>query len=150
MRGNGVTAWNPSVAIGDLPENDFTLAGAKQFAPPVPLRDFHPLIFGNGALDLGKEARVRIVAGRLLEKDDADPIAFEFLEDHDLIGVLPREPIRTENQRGFECAGLGAIAEAIEPGTIEPRAAVPVVHAHVGIEHLMVMVTGEAAECIEL
>jgi hypothetical protein len=150
MRGNTVAAGNASIAIGHLPEDHLTLAGAKQFAAPVPLSDFHPLIFGNGALDLCEQPRMRIVAGRLLEKDDAGPEAFEFLEDHNLIGVLSSQSIRTQDQRSIERASLGTIAQAVKTGAIETGAAVPIIHAHIVVDDVVLMVTSEVAKRVEL
>ena len=85
-----VTAWNPPVAVGDLPPNHLALSRAKEFAPAVPFRHLHALVFGDRSLNLRKQACLRIIGQGLVEKDHADAEALEFVQNQDLIGVLAR------------------------------------------------------------
>src|ERR1700730_1103582 len=43
VRGNAIAARDAPVAVGHFPEDHLTLTCAKEFAPPVSLRDLHAL-----------------------------------------------------------------------------------------------------------
>ena len=150
MGRNPVTAWNPPVAVGDLPPTHLALSRTKELAAAVSFRDLDALVFGDRALDLREQARLRIIGQGLVEKDHLDVEALELFENQDLIGVLAREAIRTQHQRGLEGAGLGAVAQPVETWPVQARAAVSVIHAHVGIHHVVVLLMRPARERIQL
>ena len=77
---DAVTPWNPPVAVGDLPPAHFTLSRAKELASTVAFRDLDAFVFGNRALDLGEQARLRIIGQGLVEKDHPDVEALELFE----------------------------------------------------------------------
>jgi len=87
---------------------------------------------------------VRIITGRLLEKDYADAEAFEFLEDQYLIGVLPCEAVRTEDQHDLERGRFGTIAKTVEPGPIQAGPTIAVIDADIGVHDIMTMIQSEA------
>ena len=147
---DAVTPWNPPVAVGDLPPAHFTLSCPKELASTVAFRDLDAFVFGNRALDLGKQARLRIIGQGLVEKDHPDVEALELFENQNLIGVLAREAIRTQHQRRLECPGLGAVAQPVEARPVEARTAVSVIHADIGIHHVVVLLTRPARERIQL
>ena len=50
--GHPIAARHTPVPIGDLPEDDLALAGSKELPAPVALRDLHPLVLRDRALNL--------------------------------------------------------------------------------------------------
>ena len=147
---DAVTPWNPPVAVGDLPPAHFALSRAKELAATIAFRDLDALVFGDRALDLRKQARLRIIGQGLVEKDHLDAEALELFENQDLIGVLAREAIRTQDERGLERSCLGAVAQPVEARPVQTRAAVSVVHADVGIHDVVMLLTRPARERIQL
>ncbi len=147
---DAVTPWNPPVAVGDLPPAHFALSRAKELASTVAFRDLDAFVFGDRSLDLGEQARLRIIGEGLVEKDHLDAEALELFENQDLIGVLPREAIRTQDQDGRERSGLGAVAQPVEARPVQTRAAVSVVHADIGIHDVVMLLTSPARERIQL
>jgi hypothetical protein len=103
----------------------------------LPISDLHALILRDGALDLYEQARVRVIARRLLEKRHRHAAAFEFFEDGDLTGILARDLDRESGRR--RRPGLGTITEAVESRTIGTNPAVTVIHAHVRVDDLVVV-----------
>ena len=69
---DSVAPWNPPVAVGDLPLKHFALSRTKELASTVAFRDLDALVFGNRALDLREQARLRIIRQGLVEKDRVD------------------------------------------------------------------------------
>ena len=114
---DSVAPWNPPIAVGDLPPKHFALSRTKELASTVAFRDLDALVFGDRALDLREQARLRIIRQGLVEKDHLDAEALELFENQDLIGVLAREAIRTQDQGGLERSGLGAVAQPVEART---------------------------------
>jgi len=63
-----VTAWNPPVAVGYLPPTHLALSRTRELAAAAPFCDLDALVFGDRALDLGEQARLRIIGQGLVEK----------------------------------------------------------------------------------
>ena len=63
MAGGGA-AGNATVAVGDLPGDDLAGAGPEQLPAPVAFGDLGFLVFGDDALDLGEQYRLRVVGGQ--------------------------------------------------------------------------------------
>ena len=57
----GGAAGNAAVAVGDFPGDDLAGAGPEQLAAPVTFGDLGLLVFGDHALDLGEQHRLRVV-----------------------------------------------------------------------------------------
>ena len=150
VRRDPVTAWNMPVAVGDLPPEHLALSRAKELPPTVAFRDLDALVFGDRALDLREQARLRVIGQGLVEKEHLNAEALELFENQDLIRVLAREAIRTQNQRGLERPGLGSVTQPVEARPVEPRTAVAVVHADIGFHHVVVLLTSPAHKCIQL
>jgi hypothetical protein len=127
-RGAAVVGHDAAMAVGHLPEEDLAGAGAVELAAAVALGDLGALVFGDHALHLDQQRGLRILTERgALEKAHRDAEALELLEDQHLVGVGAREAIGAQAEHAVQDAGLGGVAQAIEPGTVEPRARVAVI-----------------------
>jgi hypothetical protein len=106
---------HPAVPVGDLPERDLARPSAIQLPATVALGDLGLLVFGNHALHLHQQRRLRILARRrTLQKPDLDPQALELLEDQHLVGVGSSQAIHAQAEYPVEHARLGSIAQAIK------------------------------------
>jgi len=116
------------VPVGDLPERDLARPGAIQLAATVALGDLGLLVFGDHALHLYQQRRLRIVSRRrTLQKPDLDPQALELLEDQHLVGVGPGQPVHAQAQYPIEHARLSSITQAIKRRAIQPRPRITIV-----------------------
>jgi hypothetical protein len=73
----GSAASNATVAVGRFPGDDLAGAGPEQFAAPVAFGDLGLLVFGDHALHLGEQHRLRVVGGQPwgVGERDVDPEA---------------------------------------------------------------------------
>ena len=147
---NPVPAWNPPVAVGDLPPKHLALACAKELASAVPFRDLHALVLSDRALDLSEQASLRVIGEGLVEEDHLDAEAFELFENQDLIRVLACEAIRTQDKRRLERVGLGPVAQPVQTRPVQPCPAVSVVDADIGLHDVVVLLMSPAGERIQL
>jgi hypothetical protein len=67
---------------------------ARQSPAPHPLSDERALVLGDRRADLEQEVLVRRVADGLVEELDCAAGALEHFEEHHLVDVVAREPIR--------------------------------------------------------
>ena len=117
------------VAVGGLPGDDLTGAGPEQSAAPVAFGDLGSLVFGDHTLHLGEQGGLRVIGGKPggIGERDADPEAGQLVEDQNLIGVDPGQPVRRQAPDGVEQARLGGIPQRVQAGPVQPGAGMPVV-----------------------
>ena len=139
-------AGHDPVAIGRLPGNDLAGPGAVELAPPVALGDLGPLVLGDHTLDLGEETSLRVVQRRSIDEEDPHPEAFQFVEDHHLIGVSPGEAVGRQAPHRFDEPRLSGVPQGVQAGTVEAGSRIAVIEVlgdellllggHPGPEHL--------------
>ncbi len=107
----GRAAGNAAVAVGGLPGDDLAGAGPEQLAAPVAFGDLGLLIFGDHALHLGQQHRLRVFGGqsRGICECEGDPEAVQLVEHQHLVGVGAGEPVRRQAPNPFDEPGLGGI-----------------------------------------
>ena len=125
----GGAAGDAAVAVGSLPGDDLAGAGPKQFAAPVAFGDLGLLVFGDHALHLGEQYRLRVVGGqpRGVGERDGDPEAVQLVEHQHLVGVGAGEPVRRQAPHPFDEPGLGGITQCVQAGAVQSGAGMPVV-----------------------
>ena len=124
----GRVAGQPLVAVRGLPGDDLTGPGAEQLAAPVPFGDLRSFVFGDDALDLGEQPRLRVVIDRWrVGEPHRHAVAGQFVEHDDLVGVNPGEPVRRQAPHHVDQLGLGGVAQGVQAGPVQPGAGVPIV-----------------------
>jgi hypothetical protein len=53
-----------------------------------------PLIFGHSAMDLEQQMIMQVITHRTLEKLHVVPVLGQFFEEHHLMDIVARQPIR--------------------------------------------------------
>ena len=134
MRSDAGGAGDPPVAVGGLPGDDLPGAGAEQLAAPVPFGDLRLLVFGDHALHLGEQHRLRVAGGQAGSVGEAHCYAEagQLVQNQDLVGVGAGEPVRGQAPQQLEQAGLGGVAQRVQAGPVQPRAGLPVVDVFAG------------------
>ena len=134
VRRGGRGAGDAPVAVGGLPGDDLSGAGAEQLAAPVPFGDLRLLVLGDHALHLGEQRGLRVIGGQVggVGEPHRDPEAGQLVQDEDLIGVGAGEPVRGQAPHQLEQAGLGGVAQRVEAGPVQPRAGLAVVDVLAG------------------
>jgi len=127
--GRAVCVAGPAaVAVGGAPGQHLSGAGAEQLPAPVPLGDLRPLVLGDHPLDLGEQLGLWVVVERWgVGEPDADPVAGQFVEHDDLVGVDAGESIRGQAPHPLDQPGLGGVAQRVQPGPVQPGPGVAVV-----------------------
>ena len=121
-------ARHAPVAVGDLPEDGLAGADPVELPAPVALGDLRPLVLGDHALHLGQQPRLGVIVDRGSVGEvhlAAEPV--ELVEHEHLVGVGAREPVRGQAPDRVDRAGLGCVAQRVQPGAVQPRAGVAVV-----------------------
>jgi hypothetical protein len=117
---------NP-IAVGSFPGNNLTSSGAVELAPPVALGDLGPLVLGDDPLHLRQQPGLRVIERRRIDEEDTDAEAFQFVEDHHLIGVGPGQAIGGKAPHRLDEASLGRVPQGVQPRTVQARPRVAVV-----------------------
>ena len=115
-----VTPWNPPVAVGPSPAH-FALSRAKELAATIAFRDLDALVFGDRALDLRKQARLRIIGqGVGRERSPGRRSARALRESGSDRRTCARGDPDTDE--GLERSCLGAVAQPVRgPGRPDAR-----------------------------
>jgi hypothetical protein len=150
MGRDAVTGRDVAVAVGGIAGDPMAGAGPLELAAAEPLGEHRPLVLGDGPLDLEQELVVRIVGDRRVDELDVAAGPAELLQQEDLVGVTPRQPVGAEDRDDIELAGAGGVAEAVEGGSVEARSGVSLVDEDVLVLELMPAIRGPAAEGREL
>src|SRR5262249_6858262 len=82
-----------------------------------------PLILCDHPLHLNEEAVLGAVTDRALDEVDVHPVLGQFLDQHVLVHVAACQAIRAVDEHDIEQPIRGGVAQRIEPGPVEPRAA---------------------------
>jgi hypothetical protein len=125
----GGAAGDAPIPVGRLPGDDLAGAGAEQLAPPVAFGDLGFLVFGDDALHLGEQDRLRVVDGkpRGVGERDGDPEPGQLVEHQHLVGVDAGEPVRRQAPHPLDQSGLGSITQRVQPGSVQPGPGLPIV-----------------------
>ena len=112
-----------------MPGEDPAGAGAEQLAPPVAFGDLGLLVFGDYALHLGEQDRLRVVDGkpRGVSERDGDSEPGQLVEHQHLVGVGAGEPVRRQAPHPLDQSGLGSITQGVQPGSVQPGPGMPIV-----------------------
>ena len=81
-----------------------------------PLQDLCPLIFGNHPLELHQQLIFRTVALRRFYKQRLDSVAGQFLDQQNLIRILPAEAVRGVGEHNLYLSFGGQVSHALQPG----------------------------------
>ena len=122
-------ARDAPIAVGGLPGGDLSGAGSEQLAPPVPFGDLRLLVFGDHALDLSEQGGLRIIRGQGwgIGEGQCDSEPGQLVEDQNLVGVGPGQPVRREAPHPLEQPAFGAVTQRVQPGPVQPGSGVAVV-----------------------
>ena len=97
-------------------------------ATPAALQDAGALIFGDDALHLQQQVVLGRAADGAVDERDLDAGAPELLDQQDLVGVAPREPVRGMHVDPVDLAQGRRVAQAVHRRARQRRPAAPLVH----------------------
>jgi hypothetical protein len=89
---------------------------AAQAAPPGPLGDQRPLVFGDGAADLERELVVRVAGHRAVEELDAAALGLQLLEQEGLVDEVASQPVGSVRRITSKAAMAAASRRRSRPG----------------------------------
>jgi len=85
-------------AIRRVAPVDPPLARGKELPPPGAVLHERSLVLRTHSLDVPQHLLLRTVAEGVMDKDDLTSTARAFLQEHHLLGIPPREPVRAPDQ----------------------------------------------------
>ena len=145
VRRGGRAAGHAAVAVGGLPGDDLTGAGAPQLAAPVALGDLGPFVLGDHALDLGEQAGLGVVVdGGGVGEAHHHAVAGQLVQHDHLVGVAAGEPVGRQAPHGLDQPGFGRVPQPVQPRAVQPRTRVAVV-AELG-DHLVTRIGGALSQ----
>src|SRR5215210_5562045 len=128
-----------TVAVGCVDADELPGAGPLQLAAAEPLAQQRALVLGDRPLDLQQELVAGVVGDGAVEEPDGAAGAAELLQEQDLVGVTPRQAIGGEHGEDLDLAVAHGIAQGVEAGPVETRAAVALVPEHVAVVQVMTL-----------
>src|SRR5260370_20501110 len=93
------------------------------------LQDLGPLIFGNHPLELYQQLIFRAVALRRSHKQRLDSVAREFLDQQNLVRVLPAEAVPGVRQHNLDVPLGGQVSHALQARTLQRRSTITLILA---------------------
>jgi hypothetical protein len=139
-----------TVAVRRPSADELAGPGLLQLAAPKPLAQQGTLVFGDGALDLEQELVSRVIGDGAVEKLHRASCPPEFLEQQNLIGIAARQPVGGENADDIDLSVANGIAQGVQSGSVEARAAVSFVPKHMEVVQVVVCGSSPASQSIEL
>jgi len=130
-----VRGVSPGLAGGDIaipvrraPERiDRTVSRRMQFASPAALQNLRPFILRHDPLHLHQKLLLRLVPDRMVQERHLHPLPVQLLQQQDLIGALPRQPVRGIHVQPVDQAQRRQVPQTLQGRTHERRPAVAVV-----------------------
>ena len=98
-----------------------------QLAAAATLADLSSLILGNNALDLQQQVVLRALPQPAVEEDHLDAGAAELLDEHGLVGEIPRQAVGRVDVEAVDAAAGRLVAQTLEGGPQQGGAAATVV-----------------------
>ena len=148
--GDPVAARQVAVAVGGVHADELAGAGLLQLAAAEPLAQQRALVLGDGALDLQQELVAGVVRDGAAEERDRAAGAAELLQEQDLVGVLAGQAVGGEHGDDLDLAVAHGVAQRVQAGPVEARAAVALVAEHVPVAQLVALGLGPGAQGGEL
>jgi hypothetical protein len=116
-------------AIGRIPAPvHSSLARSKEPSPSGPFFNQCPLILGKDSLDLEEHLFFGTLAEGMVQKADLTARALELFKHYDLVGIMARQPVWGVNQHDIEGPFVYQIAEAVQGGTVQRGATIPIIN----------------------
>ena len=119
-----VAARDVAVAVGRTSADEPAGPRLLQFAAAEALAQQRPLVFGHCPLDLQEKLVAGIIGDGVVEERHRAAGTAELLEDQGLIGILAREAVRAEHRDDIDLGVADGVPQGVEPGPVEPGAAV--------------------------
>lgn len=136
--GHGIVALaDVAIAIGRSAEHaDLPLPRAVALAAAGSFEDLRPLVFRDHALELQQQLVLRCRRLWRLEKHRFDTMASKFLDQQDLVGILPAQPVGSVHQHGMNLPFRRQVAHPLQPGALEGGTAIAFVFEDPLVRHL--------------
>jgi hypothetical protein len=139
-----------AVAVGRAGTDELPGPRLLELAAPEAFTEQRALVLGDGALDLKQELVARIVGDGAVEELDRAPHPAELLQQEHLVGVAPGQPVGSENGDDIDLAVAHRVAQGVQAGSVEARAAVSLIEEHMGVGQVVVRGVGPGAQGVEL
>jgi hypothetical protein len=97
------------------------------FATAAALHERGTFVFGDDALHLEQQLILGGRADRAIEKDNRYPCVGQFFHEQHLVGIPTRQAVRGTDRESIDAAQRGEIPQALQAGTNQGRAALPIV-----------------------
>ena len=114
-----------------------------ELAAPGPLEDLGALVLGEHTLELEQQPVFRRLGAGRLDEQNLDAGAAELLDQQHLMDVLPAQPVRRINQDRLDRSFGRQIADPLQPGADQLRAAEAVILDDPLVRHAVVAGPGE-------
>ena len=114
-----------------------------ELAAPGSLEDLGALVLGEHTLELEQQPVFRGLGAGRLDEQNLDAGAAELLDQQHLMDVLPAQPVRRINQDGLDRSFGRQIADPLQPGADQLRAAEAVILDDPLVRHAVVAGPGE-------
>src|SRR3954452_1755389 len=145
-----VAARQAAAAVGGVHADELPGAGLLQLAAAEPLAQQRALVLGDGALDLRQELVAGVVGDGAAEERDRAAGAAELLQEQDLVGVLAGQAVGREDAHDLDLAVAHGVAQRVQAGPVEARAAVALVAEHGPVAQLVALGLGPGGQGAEL
>src|SRR3954469_8352584 len=122
-----IAAGDVAVAVGCAAADEAAGLRLLQLAAAEALAKERALVLGDSALDLQEELVAGVVGDVVVEKRHLAAGAAKLFQDQHLIGVSTGQPIRAEHRDDVDLGIADGVAQRVEPGPVEPCAAVTLV-----------------------
>ena len=138
VAGHGILTRHVAVAVRGTAALVMAIARPLQLAATEALAEDGALVFSDGTLDLQQKLIVGVVRDRVLQERHLDARAAELLQQQDLVGVSARQPVGGQHGDDPDGTVVHGVAQSVEPGSVEPAAAVALVTEDMLVGHDMV------------
>jgi hypothetical protein len=137
VAGDSIVARHVAIAVRGAATEVMPITRLLQLAAAKPLTQHGALIFGDGALDLQQQLVIWVIGNRMLQECHLAASTAELLKQQDLVSIAPRQTIRAQHHDELDGTVTDHVAQGVEAGSIEPRAAVALVAEDVLLRKLV-------------
>jgi len=121
-------------------------AGLLQLAAAEPFTQQRPLVLGDRPLDLQQELVAGVVRDGAAEERDGAAGPSELLQQQGLVGVVAGQAVGREDAEDLDLAVAHGVAQRVQAGPVEARAAVALVAEHMAVVQLVAAGLGPGAQ----
>jgi hypothetical protein len=124
-------AGEVGVAICPCAREEAAGPGGVQLAAAATFLEGRALELGKQGVHLPHQALLRGAVEGAVDEVDGAPGALQLFDHHVLVGIVARQPVRGQDEHLVELTAPRGIAQALQTGSVEARAAIAIVQVAV-------------------